>query len=123
MGLEDATSEVRNRHATAAVDAASGVLTFLYALEDGPADQSYGAHCAELAGFPSHVVKASQRRAAEFEAGNEFGKIAKRSRTEAPEENSALAYVMAATDEEEFVRRALENARSDELRVAIRGGS
>merc|ERR1711953_540808 len=121
--LEDAVPAVRNRHATAAVDAASGVLTFLYALADGPADQSYGAHCAQLAGFPTHVVKASQRRAAEFEAGNDFGRISKRSRTDAPEENPALTYVMAATDEDEFVKRALEKARTDELRVAIRGGS
>merc|ERR1711933_53029 len=121
--LEDKVSAVKNKHTTAAVDAASGLLTFLYALADGPADQSYGAHCAELAGFPSHVVKASQRRAAEFEAGNEFGKVSKRSRTDAPDENSALVYVMAAADEDEFVRRALEKARSDELRVAIRGGS
>merc|ERR1712048_509585 len=120
--LENAVPAVRNRHATAAVDAASGVLTFLYALADGPADQSYGAHCAQLAGFPSHVVKASQRRAAEFEAGNQFGKIPKRPRTEPPEENSALAYIMSAADEDEFVTRALEKARTDELRVAIRGG-
>merc|ERR1712048_267981 len=121
--LEDVTPGVHNKHATASVNTASGNLTFLYALADGPADQSYGAHCAQLAGFPSHVVKASQRRAAEFEAGNQFGKIPKRPRTEAPEENSALAYVMAAADEDEFVGRALEKARTDELRVAIRGGS
>merc|ERR1712048_616326 len=121
--LENAVPAVRNRHATAAVDAASGLLTFLYALADGPADQSYGAHCAELAGFPTHVIKASQRRAAEFEAGNEFGRTAKRPRTEDPEEKSVLTYVMAAADEDDFVRRALEKTKADQLRVAVIGGS
>merc|ERR1719359_151078 len=44
--LEDAVPGVRNRHATAAVDATTGRLTFLYSLRDGAADQSYGAHVA-----------------------------------------------------------------------------
>jgi len=68
--LEGAVPGVRNRHATAAVDPASGRLTFLYALEDGAADQSYGAHVAELAGFPPRVVAAARRHAAAFEAGH-----------------------------------------------------
>merc|ERR1712061_431367 len=119
--LEDTVAAVKNRHATAAVDAASGLLTFLYALADGPADQSYGAHCAELAGFPTHVVKSSQRRAAEFEAGNNLGRTSKRPRTENPEEKSVLAYIMAAADEDEFVRRALERTKADQLRVAVIG--
>merc|ERR1719424_469748 len=63
--LQDTVPAVRNRHATATVDAASGKLTFLYALADGSADQSYGAHCAELAGFPDKIVKDAQKRANE----------------------------------------------------------
>merc|ERR1712078_95129 len=43
-GLEDMVAGVHNKHATASVDAASGQLTFLYALASGAADQSYGAH-------------------------------------------------------------------------------
>lgn len=61
--LEDVVPGVRNRHATAVVDAASGRLTFLYALADGATDQSYGAHVAELAGFPARVVTAARRKA------------------------------------------------------------
>jgi len=84
--LEDAVPGVRNRHATAAVDATSGQLTFLYALADGAADQSYGAHVAELAGFPSRVVAAARQHATEFEAGMSLGPAAKRMRlsSEAP---------------------------------------
>ncbi|CAE7249764.1 msh2 [Symbiodinium sp. CCMP2592] len=60
--LEHKTAAVRNRHATAAVDQASGRLTFLYALADGAADQSYGAYVAELAGFPARVVASARQR-------------------------------------------------------------
>nr|QDO16414.1 DNA mismatch repair protein MSH2 [Lingulodinium polyedra] len=115
--LEDAVPGVRNRHATAAVDAASGQLTFLYSLADGAADQSYGAHVAELAGFPTNVVEAARHRAEEFEAGSGFGRAAKRQRTgEAASE--PLAYVLAARDEEEFVARSLE--RRDQLQALVR---
>lgn len=108
---------VRNRRATAAVDAASGRLTFLYALADGAADESYGTHCAALAGFPAHVVEAARIRAKEFEAESGYGdgrtpKRAKRSTTAAAETEAAeaLAYVLAAADEVEFARRALEKS-------------
>ena len=109
-GLENATAGVRNRHATAAVDAGSGKLTFLYSLADGAADQSYGPHVAELAGFPQRVVESAKRRAEEFEASSSFGRFesAKRYRGEGSTKEGILAHVMAATDEEEFVRRSLE---------------
>jgi DNA mismatch repair protein MSH2 len=112
--LQDAVPGVRNRHATAAVDAASGQLTFLYSLQDGPADQSYGAHVAELAGFPAPVVAAARRRAEEYEAGSGLGRSAKRPRTGEKDEGSglvpgdAVAYILAAEDEEQFVTRALQ---------------
>lgn len=101
--LEDVASAVTNRHATAAVDKESGKLTFLYAFANGAADQSYGAHVAELAGFPSHVVAASKRRAEEFEAAQ--GNSAKRARKE---DGPALSHILEAPDVEEFVRRAME---------------
>merc|ERR1712232_1264127 len=109
-GLEDAAPGVRNRHATAAVDSATGQLTFLYALADGPADQSYGAHVAELAGFPARVVEAARRRAAEFEAAGDFGRQMKRRRTGGPSGGQAenvdvgntVSYVMSSKTDDEF---------------------
>lgn len=106
--LQDAVEGVSNRHATALVDPASGKLTFLYSLAEGAADQSYGAHVAELAGFPSHVVAASRRKAEEFEASSGFGRAAKRPRTERSASSSVADVILAATTEEEFVQRALE---------------
>mmetsp|Transcript_43075 Transcript_43075/g.119123 ORF Transcript_43075/g.119123 Transcript_43075/m.119123 type:complete len:781 (-) Transcript_43075:120-2462(-) len=109
--LEDATPGVRNRHATAAVDPTNGKLTFLYSLANGPADQSYGAHCAELAGFPHDVVEAARRRATAFEAGSTCERLSKRPRT-TPDakigEADAIEYVLAACSEDDFVKRAFE---------------
>lgn len=107
--LQHAAPGVRNRHATAAVDAASGKLTFLYALADGAADQSYGAHVADLAGFPQHVVSDSRKRAKEFESGSSFGMSWKQRRMgDSAGDDDSLAYVLTAKSEDEFVQRSME---------------
>ncbi len=40
----------------------SGGLTFLHAVEDGPASQSYGLQVARLAGVPGAVIQAARRK-------------------------------------------------------------
>ena len=42
-------------------------IVFLHAVEDGPANQSYGIQVAALAGIPASVVKAAKRQLREFE--------------------------------------------------------
>lgn len=42
-------------------------IVFLHAVEDGPANQSYGIQVAALAGIPGSVVKAAKRQLREFE--------------------------------------------------------
>ena len=42
-------------------------IVFLHAVEEGPANQSYGIQVAALAGIPSSVVKAARRQLREFE--------------------------------------------------------
>ncbi|WP_301103157.1 DNA mismatch repair protein MutS [Propionivibrio sp.] len=42
-------------------------IVFLHAVEDGPANQSYGIQVAALAGIPSSVVRAARRQLREFE--------------------------------------------------------
>jgi DNA mismatch repair protein MutS len=56
---------VANAHLDA-VDA-NGRLTFLHAVEDGPASQSYGIQVAKLAGVPAVVVNAARRKLVELE--------------------------------------------------------
>jgi DNA mismatch repair protein MutS len=45
----------------------AGHLTFLHAVEDGPASQSYGIQVAKLAGVPAPVVGAARRKLVELE--------------------------------------------------------
>jgi DNA mismatch repair protein MutS len=45
----------------------NGRLTFLHAVEDGPASQSYGIQVAKLAGVPTPVVNAARRKLVELE--------------------------------------------------------
>jgi DNA mismatch repair protein MutS len=45
----------------------NGRLTFLHAVEDGPASQSYGIQVAKLAGVPPPVVNAARRKLVELE--------------------------------------------------------
>jgi len=42
-------------------------IVFLHAVEEGPANQSYGIQVASLAGIPGSVVKAARRQLREFE--------------------------------------------------------
>ena len=42
-------------------------IVFLHAVEEGPANQSYGIQVAALAGIPTSVVKAARRQLREFE--------------------------------------------------------
>merc|ERR1712032_1326334 len=117
--LEDKVQGVHNRHATAAVDAASGKLTFLYSLADGPADQSYGAHVAELADFPARVVAAARRRANEFEANNTIRRPAKRLRGGELVGGDPMAYLLSSQNEDEFVQRSMEQL--PQLRAFYKG--
>jgi DNA mismatch repair protein MutS len=42
-------------------------IVFLHAVEEGPANQSYGIQVAALAGIPNAVVRAARRQLREFE--------------------------------------------------------
>ena len=42
-------------------------IVFLHAVEEGPANQSYGIQVAALAGIPASVVRAAKRQLREFE--------------------------------------------------------
>ncbi|TCO80972.1 DNA mismatch repair protein MutS [Plasticicumulans lactativorans] len=67
-------------------------IVFLHALQDGPADRSYGLQVAALAGIPKRVVQAARRRLRELE------RSAARRPALPPEPAPQLALAFAAPD-------------------------
>lgn len=63
--LENSLEAVTNRHVTA--HTSDGKLTMLYEVRDGPCDQSFGIHVAEIARFPTDVVEMAREMAKELE--------------------------------------------------------
>ncbi|KAL8917641.1 MAG: hypothetical protein Q9208_007822 [Pyrenodesmia sp. 3 TL-2023] len=59
--------EVRNCRMRIHVDDAERRVTFLYKLEDGVAEGSYGMHCAAMCGIPKAVVERAEVAAREWE--------------------------------------------------------
>ncbi|KAI4098939.1 MAG: hypothetical protein L6R37_006237 [Teloschistes peruensis] len=59
--------EVRNRRMRIHVDDEERRVTFLYKLEDGMAEGSYGMHCASMCGIPCEVVERAEVAAREWE--------------------------------------------------------
>ncbi|CEM36592.1 unnamed protein product [Vitrella brassicaformis CCMP3155] len=70
MGALAECPGVVNRHVTAAIETGHGRrdLKFLYNLQDGCADQSYGVHVAEMAGLPAAVIEQARQKSQELEA-------------------------------------------------------
>eukprot|EP00968_Pinguiococcus_pyrenoidosus_P000122 scaffold10_cov257-Pinguiococcus_pyrenoidosus.AAC.36 len=62
----DAEPGVVNRHVAASV-LEDKDITFLYEVRDGPCLESYGVHCAALAGMPAKVVARAREKAEELE--------------------------------------------------------
>lgn len=59
--------EIRNRRMRIHVDDENRRVTFLYKLEDGVAEGSFGMHCASMCGIPSKVVERAEVAAKEWE--------------------------------------------------------
>ena len=59
--------EVRNRRMRIHVDDANRRVTFLYKLEDGVAEGSFGMHCASMCGISEKVVEAAEVAARQWE--------------------------------------------------------
>ena len=59
--------EIRNRRMRIHVDDENRKVTFLYKLEDGVAEGSFGMHCASMCGIPGKVVERAEVAAREWE--------------------------------------------------------
>ena len=59
--------EILNKRMKIHVDEANKKITFLYKLEDGIAEGSFGMHCAAMCGIPSKVIAVAEKAAKEWE--------------------------------------------------------
>ena len=90
-------------------------IVFLHAVEDGPANQSYGIQVAALAGIPAPVVRAAKRQLRSFEQRACFNPqqpdlFASLPEPEpvAPEPHPALVQLAAINPDELTPRQALD---------------
>ena len=97
-----------------AVETAAG-LTFLHAVEDGPASQSYGLQVAKLAGVPGAIINAARRKLVMLEnqqiAPSSQGDLFTQAATALPVEpppSAALEGLLAIDPDELTPKQALE---------------
>ena len=69
----EAHPEVVNKRMRIHVDEESKSITFLYKLEEGVAEGSFGMHCAAMCGIPSKVIKNAEDAAREWEHTSRLG--------------------------------------------------
>ena len=86
---------------------------FLHAVEEGPANQSYGLQVAQLAGVPAAVIRAARRHLARLEeegvgAGPQPDLFAAPAATPGPQEPPVLAALRAVDPDALTPREALE---------------
>ncbi|KAL1656808.1 DNA mismatch repair protein msh6 [Didymella pomorum] len=65
--------EVVNKRMRIHVDGASKSITFLYKLEEGVAEGSFGMHCAAMCGIPNKVIENAEKAAREWEHTSRLG--------------------------------------------------
>ncbi|KAF2192150.1 DNA mismatch repair protein Msh6 [Zopfia rhizophila CBS 207.26] len=65
--------EVRNKRMAIHVNDESKSITFLYKLEDGVAEGSFGMHCAAMCGIPRRVIENAEIAAREWEHTSRLG--------------------------------------------------
>ena len=66
--LEKITEGIKNIHVSAKED--HGKLIFLYKINEGPIEKSYGIHVAQLAHLPNDVINGANKILKELENGN-----------------------------------------------------
>ncbi|KAH7406171.1 muts domain V-domain-containing protein [Phaeosphaeria sp. MPI-PUGE-AT-0046c] len=65
--------EVQNKRMRIHVDESSKSIVFLYKLEDGVAEGSFGMHCAAMCGIPDKVIANAEKAAREWEHTSRLG--------------------------------------------------
>uniref|UniRef100_A0A7R9UQW4 DNA mismatch repair proteins mutS family domain-containing protein n=1 Tax=Diacronema lutheri TaxID=2081491 RepID=A0A7R9UQW4_DIALT len=109
---------VTNRHVSAHVQ--DGKMAMLFQVRDGPCDQSFGIHVAELARFPAEVVAAAKRKAAELEDFGDGGGDGRHVRACAPADAADAGEAAVHAFLAEFAKLPLEGAAPDAAAGPVR---
>jgi DNA mismatch repair protein MSH6 len=65
--------KVQNKRMRIHVDEDSKSITFLYKLEEGVAEGSFGMHCAAMCGIPDKIIRNAEKAAREWEHTSRLG--------------------------------------------------
>lgn len=117
--LADKIESVRNFHVTASVNERTNHLTFLYEVQEGACDKSFGVHVAEMAHFPASVVAAAKRKAAELESNNNPVKKLKISKEEVEAGQALVSSFLADLKKLPMKSSDVSLAEAKKLRDAI----
>jgi DNA mismatch repair protein MSH6 len=114
------------------VDDAMRKVTFLYKLEDGVSEGSFGMHCASMCGIPDKVVERAEEAAREWECTGRLKGHVKKNRDEEAEKGvevvplgwlSDVAWLLRAGDDAESEGMAASDLERgvEVLRRAVEG--
>ena len=106
--------EVRNKRMRIHVDAERRQITFLYKLEDGVAEGSFGMHCAAMCGIPDQVISRAEIAAKEWEHTSRLKESLEKAKMGCFVPlgiQSDVAWALKDDDDDEFGARGLEVLR------------
>jgi DNA mismatch repair protein MSH2 len=86
----------------------SATVTYLHEVRDGPCNDSYGINIAEIAGFPSHVIKNAREKLLRLEkfSGFDIQQEEQRKRLKMNQQNQNSS--SSSTDDEEAIMEDVE---------------
>ena len=111
------------------VDDAERRVTFLYRLEPGVADGSFGMHCASMCGIPARIVDAAETAARRWETESRAAQADRRRHFTATSRAAATAGAAASGDDDVEMKEAEEQLRKlvplgvlSDVAAILRGG-
>ncbi|KAF2751879.1 DNA mismatch repair protein Msh6 [Sporormia fimetaria CBS 119925] len=109
--------EVQNKRMAIQVDEGDKNITFLYKLEDGVAEGSFGMHCAAMCGIPDKVIRNAEVAAEKWEHTSRLGE-----RMEIKKEEGGVYVPLGVQSDVAWIlREGLEGVGERGLEVLLRG--